>query len=414
MPLAILATILFCLLCALFPTLVAYSYFRLKATVMVVAIAPLWKALLFAALYTLSDWMRSWVFSGFPWLALGYAHAPASPLAGFAPLFGVFGLSFSAALVAALLYCRWQGALLALALLLSGLLLRPVAWSEADKEPIHVAIIQGNVALPIKFDPDHLGATMATYRNLISAYPAQLTVLPETSFPVNLSALPAEYLQSIRRLALREGGDLLFGTITGDHRSYFNSAASIGANKEQVYNKRHLVPFGEFPPSGFKWVMQWLHIPLSDFSAGADKQPSMRLAGLKVAVNICFEDVFGDELIEGAREANLLVNMSNTAWFGNSLAQGQHLQIARMRALETGRPFLRATNTGMTAIINPRGELQASLPAFTRGVLHDQVQGYSGLTPFLRWGSWPVVALCLLIAGAALTIHVIRERRARP
>jgi apolipoprotein N-acyltransferase len=188
---------------------------------------------------------------------------------------------------------------------------------------------------------------------------------------------------------------------------YYNSVLSLGASPNQRYDKIHLVPFGEFIPPGFGWVLSVLKIPLTDFSRGSAAQTPLALAGQKIAVNICYEDAFGEEIIRFLPEATLLVNVSNVAWFGDSLAPHQHLQIAQLRALETGRTMLRATNTGMTAIVDHKGKIAAMLPAFTQGTLNGSAQGRSGATPYVRWGNAPVIALALLACGLA----ALRRRR---
>ncbi|MQM32652.1 MAG: apolipoprotein N-acyltransferase, partial [Candidatus Accumulibacter phosphatis] len=167
----------------------------------------------------------------------------------------------------------------------------------------------------------------------------------------------------------------------------------------QRYSKVHLVPFGEFVPPGFAWFMAMANIPMSNFTAGAARQPPLQLAGQKVSVNICYEDAFGEEIIGALPAATLLVNISNVAWFGDSLAPAQHLQIAQMRALESGRMMLRATNTGMTAIVEVDGRIRSTLPPFTRGALVDKVQGYAGATPFVRFGNGPAITLAALLTG---------------
>jgi len=190
-------------------------------------------------------------------------------------------------------------------------------------------------------------------------------------------------------------------------REYYNSVVTLGVSPPQIYHKTHLVPFGEFVPPGFDWVMRMVDIPMSNFSRGKPAPPPLEVAGQRVAVNICYEDAFGDEIAARLPQATLLVNVSNVAWFGDSLAPGQHLQIARMRAAETGRFMLRATNTGVTAIIDPRGNVSARLPQFTEGVLTGEVQGYAGATPYVMSGNVPVVVLCL--AGIAwLALRRIR------
>lgn len=428
-PVAGLATLLFCLTLALFPALVGALFVRLAPS------GAVYRALFFAALWMLAEWLRGWVFTGFPWLAVGYSQAPPSPLAGFAPLLGVYGVSLLTALGAALGYewlrrwfvaercpparacLRWCPLLPMLGvglLLAAGGLLREVRWSEAQGEPLSVALLQGNIAQDLKWRPEKFADSLRTYYRLALEHPAQLTVLPETALPAFLEQVPGEYLDELKALALRRNGDLLFGIAVGNSERYANAAVSLGASPMQRYAKSHLVPFGEFVPAGFAWFLAMAQIPMSDFTPGALAQPPLAIAGQQVAVNICYEDAFGEEIIRALPAASLLVNVSNVAWFGDSLAPAQHLQIAQMRALETGRMMLRATNTGMTAIVGADGRVQAALSPFTRGALTGEVRGYAGVTPYVRWGNWPAVlaALCvvLFVVSPALVLAVRRRR----
>jgi apolipoprotein N-acyltransferase len=210
-------------------------------------------------------------------------------------------------------------------------------------------------------------------------------------------------MDELRRPALDRKVDVLLGIAAQDAQGrYFNSAVGFAPEGIQAYRKSHLVPFGEFTPPAFAWTLALLKIPMSNFSPGAAVQPPLTLAGEKVAVNICYEDVFGEEIIRALPEATLLVNLSNTAWFGDSLAQPQHLQIAQMRALETGRFMLRATNTGMTAIVNPRGRVERVLAPFSESALVGEVSGHTGATPYVRWGNAAVLLLVAIGMGVPL------------
>lgn len=423
---AALATFLFCVVLAIFPAL---------AGALFVAFSPagwLRRALFFAALWVLSEWLRGWLLTGFPWLAAGYSQSPPSPLAGFAPVLGVYGVSLLCALLGALLYevlrrwlsgepcaiagrlawLRWCPALplLCVTLILAGGgLLRDVRWTEPQGEPVSVALLQGNIAQDLKWRPEKFADSLRTYYRLALEHPAQLTVLPETALPAFLHQVPRDYLDELKKLALRRQGDLLLGIALGDPapggEGYANGAVSLGASAQQQYAKSHLVPFGEFVPPGFAWFLSLASIPMSDFTPGAKTQAPLAIAGQQVAVNICYEDAFGEEIIRALPQATLLVNLSNVAWFGDSLAPAQHLQIARLRALESGRMMLRATNTGMTAIVGVDGEVQAVLPPFTRDALVGEVYGYAGVTPFVRWGNWPA------IGGAFLLLLLCARRR---
>ncbi len=223
-------------------------------------------------------------------------------------------------------------------------------------------------------------------------------MLPETAVPRPLDLIDPAYLARLEEAARRNGGDLLLGVpYRAAPREYYNSVLSLGSSPRQIYHKTHLVPFGEFVPPAFGWVLHILEIPLSDFSRGAREQPPLAVAGQSVAVNICYEDAFGDDLARRVPQATLLVNASNVAWFGDSLAPAQHLQIARLRAVETGRMHLAATNTGITAAIDRDGRVLARLPQYAEGRLEIAAQGYAGATPFVLFGDWPIIFLSLLV-----------------
>ena len=399
--LAGIAAFLFCSVMALFPMIAGALFKRWQPA------NPWQQALYFAALIAAVDWLRSWIFTGFPWLAVGYSQAPPSPLAGFAPLLGVHGLSLLVALAGALLL-RWRVGLGFIALTAAaGYGLQQVQWTSPVGPPVSVALIQGNVPQEMKFRPEAFARTLTLYRELVAQNPAQLTLLPETAIPAFFDQLSPAYIAELKAIVEGHGGDLIFGTLTGDGERYFNSAVSLGQSPLQVYGKTHLVPFGEIVPPGFAWFMAYANIPMSGFSRGPEMQPPLAVAGQQVAVNICYEDVFGEEIIRALPQASILANLSNTAWFGRSLAQPQHLQIARLRAVETGRPMLRATNTGMTAVIAADGSLQAVLPPFTQGVLKTEVRGYQGMTPYARIGNLGF----LLLAGLCLLVSQWRPRR---
>lgn len=420
--LAAIATVLFCAFLALYPALAGAIFVRY---------APLrgWqRALFLASLLTLGEWLRGWIFTGFPWLAFGYSQTPPSPLAGYVPIVGVFGASLLTYLVGALLgesatriagsvrqsngiaNLHWGPMLLIVVLFGGGASLRERHWTTPQGSPVSVALLQGNVAQDLKWRPEKFIESLRIYYTLAKKNPAQLTILPETALPAFLDNVPREYLDELRKLAGRENGDLVLGIVVGDNEQYGNGAVSLGAAPEQFYRKSHLVPFGEFIPPGFSWFLALANIPMSAFSPGDVHQAPMSLSGQKVAVNICYEDAFGEEIIRSLPDATLLVNLSNIAWFGDSLAPEQHLQISRIRALETGRMMLRATNTGMTAIVNPDGSVQSTLPPFTRDALRGEVIGYEGTTPFVRWGNWPAITASLLIS--VLLIAFVRKSNA--
>jgi len=408
-PLAAIGTLAYCAILALYPAAAGWSLARLGR-------APLASALIvFPAAWTLFEWLRGWVFTGVPWLALGYSQVD-SPLAGFAPVIGVYGVSFVTALCAGLLVivvtgsgkARVAGGVALVVAFGLGQLLKQIEWTSPHGAPLKVALLQGNIPQDLKFQPDRYAITLSIYKRLIEASKGQLIVLPETAIPRFLDAVDPSYLKDIERTAVERHADVLIGVPIRDPEGrYFNSVISVGASPSQRYDKAHLVPFGEFVPPGFGWIVKTFAIPLSNFSLGPENPKPLALAGQLVAPNICWEDAFGEEIIRQLPQATLLVNVSNVAWFGDSLAPAQHLQISRMRALETGRAMLRATNTGMTAIIDPRGRVVARLPQFAEGILTGEVQGYSGATPYVKVGNYPIVLACLALI-AALAFRRVR------
>uniref|UniRef100_UPI00313D6F10 apolipoprotein N-acyltransferase n=2 Tax=unclassified Cupriavidus TaxID=2640874 RepID=UPI00313D6F10 len=387
-------------------------------------------AVLFGAAWGLSEWLRGVVFTGFPWLGSGYPHTE-GPLAGYAPLFGVYGIATLAATLAALIVVAVRAAGLrrrasvgaalacAAAIALVGALLRPVAWTQPAGNPISVRLLQGNVAQDIKFEPAGIQRSLELYRDLITAKPADLVVTPETGFPVILQELPLDIAQDVRRFMESSGSTVLFGAVGADSPVDFtNSAFAIGPEHPTLYryDKHHLVPFGEFIPFGFHWFVDMMKMPLGDFRRGGLDQPAVPVRGIRVAPNICYEDLFGEEIAHTLRHqqvpANMMANMTNLAWFGDTIALDQHLQISRMRALEMRRPMLRATNTGMTAVVKPDGSTER-LPTFEVGTLATTVQGMQGLTPFIRWGNVPFLAASGLVLAAALVARVVARLIAR-
>ncbi|MGA9992693.1 MAG: apolipoprotein N-acyltransferase, partial [Thiobacillaceae bacterium] len=306
-----------------------------------------------------------------------------------------------------------RGVMLVLALIGAGAALKTINWTRPLGAPLSVALVQGNIPQQIKWEPEAAAASLKVYQQLAESTRARLVVLPETALAIFFSNLPETYKNELRRIGQERDGDVLAGVPTGNSSGpYLNSVVSFGAAPTQFYHKHHLVPFGEFIPPGFGWVLQLLHIPLSDFSRGGARQKPLSVAGQEVAVDICYEDAFGEEIIRALPSATLLVNVSNDAWFGDGFAARQHRQISQMRALETGRMMLRATNTGATAIIDVKGRVVGELDLFRRGILQGRAQGYRGMTPYARWGNVPVVAgLAILLVVAGLGQRFVKRRR---
>lgn len=412
--LAAVATFLFCAYLALFPAAAGWLARRLPAgrQARVLGLMP--------AAFVLLEWVRGWLFTGFPWLVAGYSQAPASPLAGFAPVLGAYGVSLAVAMAAAFLaafaqspaWSRPRAVLAAafVALLGAGAALKLVPWTEPSGPPLAVALLQGNVSQHLKWREDVRERTLRDYHAAIVRSPARVVVLPETALPAFLDQLPPGYLESLRGHARAAGKDILIGTVEREARegrtAYWNSVVRIGAGADQSYRKRHLVPFGEFIPPGFGWILAVLQIPLTDFARGEAAQAPLAAGGAAWGVAICYEDIFGEEVIDALPQAGVLLNVSNDAWFGRSLAADQHLQFSQMRALETGRWMVRATNTGVTAAIDGKGRVVARLPQFTTGELAAAPVPHAGATPYVRWGNLPALAL----AAALLAVAALRRR----
>lgn len=367
--------------------------------------------LVLPACWGLAEWLRGWVFTGFPWASSGYAHIDA-PLAGFAPIIGVFGVGM---LVAACAGCltlltqrmRWSALGILVVLLGAGAALRSVEWTSETGQPITLRLLQGNTPQDQKFDQAFLDAILNRYQRLITAAPADLIATPETAFPVFPHQLAPGYLDALQQFAQRHGTTLALGMPLVDGTGqYTNSVVAFGPQTSNYrFDKAHLVPFGEFIPPGFRWFTEMMNIPLSDARRGAPLQAPFAVKDQWVLPNICYEDVFGEEIAyqlrHAAQPATMLLNVSNLSWYGQTVAIPQHLQISRMRALETGRPMLRATNDGATAVIDRRGQVVQQLPMYREGTLAATLRGAQGMTPYIRLGNGAMLAMALVLLCAA-------------
>lgn len=366
------------------------------------------------AAWVLIEWLRGWVLSGFPWLALGYGQIDL-PLAGWAPVLGVYGVSFMSmigtAAMLALIMAEGRQRLIALSIFvlpwIVGGVLQAVDWTEAHGEAVRTTIVQGGVPQDQKWLLEHRQTTLDSYRNATLSVPnSALVVWPEVSIPA-LDDQVKSYLKVVNTDARRNQQTVLLGVL---ERSFerskegqvFNSVLMLGVSERQTYRKRHLVPFGEyFPvPESVRAWMRMQNLPHSDLIAGDDNQPLLLAAnGAKLAVAVCYEDAYGAEQLYAFPDADLLINVSNDAWFGDSVAPHQHLQIARMRALEVGRYSVRATNTGISAFIGPDGELLQTGKQFAPDLMTTEVRLHRGMTPYASVGNWPVITLCLSLLG---------------
>jgi len=410
----LLATILsggFCLLLALMHGMLGYGYARWIRE----RRAGRWLG--FAAWWVLWEWVRYWLLTGFPWLYVGYAHL-STPLGGWAPLGGIYSIGFIVALTAAALSLlistktsRQQKIIaIALSILLwaAGWALQQINWVQPHGARVSVALVQANIPQSMKWDPDNFRATLEIYRDMSAPLWQRNDIVfwPEAAIPAFYSNAP-DYFDSQAALAARYGHTLITGLPSrspggaGASNKVYNSALALG-NGSGIYHKQHLVPFGEYVPlqEYLRGLIQFFDLPMSDFAAGPAGQAPLRAGNITFAPYICYEVVYGD-LVRHAR-ADVLVTLSNDAWFGHSIGPLQHLQMAQMRALELGRYMIRATGNGATALIDERGRITARIPQFERAVLTGSVQPFEGLTPYARFGSWPILGFCLLTIAAYL------------
>ncbi len=358
------------------------------------------------ALWMISEWLRGWLFTGFPWLQIGYTQVD-TPLAGYAPVFGGLGVSFFVALTAGFLAAvltlnnRPRHALMLLLIWIMGWGLLQVDWVQNKGKPLRVSLIQGNIPQQQKWQPGMREHTMERYRRLTeSHWDSDLIVWPETAVPDFYHRVPA-YIDDLRQAAVRNNSEVLFGIFTGDREQglYYNSVVSL---RDGIYQKRHLVPLGEYFPfrTLLDFFRRWIDIPLSDIAAADFDQELVKVSGHAVGINICFEDAFDRDVIRDLPKANFLVNVSNDAWFEDSIEPWQHHQIARMRALEAGRYLLRSTNTGVSSVIDHKGRVLAQSPQFQTDVLTTSVQPMQGRTPYALWQNY--VSMMMLLGGLGL------------
>jgi apolipoprotein N-acyltransferase len=385
------------------------------------------QAWLLAALWLLAELMRVSLFTGFPWGEGGYAHVDGWGRT-LASTIGVHGLTWLAAFSSALVVCtsqdsrtrrRWGVAAATVAAAIALMWLPIDRPTGASRPALALTLVQGNIAQDEKFQPGSgVVDALNFYGEQLAAVQTALVVLPETAIPMLPDQLPAAYWASLQARFAAGGQAALIGIPLGSaQEGYTNSVLGLRpAQAPYRYDKHHLVPFGEFIPPLFRWFTELLHIPLGDFNRGAVGQPSLAWMGERRAPNICYEDLFGEEL--GARfrdpasAPTMFVNLSNIGWFGNTVAIDQHLHISRMRALEFARPMIRATNTGATVVINAQGEVTHSLPRHTRGVLQAEAQGSEHMTTYARWvSSWGLAPWWLLGLASLMAAWLAARRR---
>ncbi len=387
---------------SIFPAICGYGLNKLM-------IAPfVWlRIALSGLLWVAVEYFRGyWLLNGFPWLQIAYSQI-STPLAGYAPLSGVYGVGFllavSAFVLAEIVNRQLKPGLALIFLILvwgGGGLLRTVQWTQAIGGPIKITLIQGNVSQGIKWLPEQRLNTMRLYQQLTAEHwDSNVIIWPETAIPAFLSQVKEFYLDPLEETALQHQVDLVVSLPTGgENDQYFNSVLTLDKT-QRMYHKNHLLPFGEYLPlqplSG--WILELINIPLGDFTAGADRQPLLKAGGFAFITTICYEDVFGEQVSRQVGEAAYLVNVTNDAWFGKTSQPYQHMQMSQMRALETGRYLVRATNTGLTGFVGPDGRIIKQAPIFVTTTLTENILPMAGMTPYARFGDNAVFLLLIFL-----------------
>ena len=413
---AIALTILFVTFMGLYFALLGWfvtRFFPKTNTVKLLLVLP--------ASWTLIEWFRGWFLSGFPWLSLGYSQID-SPLSGFAPVLGVYGVTWLTAFLASVLVYSWampaKKVTLAVAVLSIVIIvglgkgLSQHTWTQAKDKPINVALIQGNIPQEFKWTYPYIRESLERYLNLSQQHrDANLIIWPETAIPHFYEEVP-DFIALVEQEHTDYHTDFLIGMPVGNYQQYYNGLVNI-SEKNSFYFKQHLVPFGEYIPlqDQLGELLKILHIPMASFTPGQAHQANLIAADEPLGISICYEDAFGELVRQSLPEATLLVNVSNDGWFGDSIAPHQHLEIARMRALETGRYLLRATNTGISAIIDPKGKITQQAAQFKLTGLSAIVYPAEGNTPYILFGNSFVIILLCVVLTFGIIYTVIADRK---
>ena len=411
-PLAVLMTTLFVLVLSMLMTAPLFVVYRKLARLS--NAYKNWHPLLFAAVWTLFEWMRSWLFTGFPWLIFGYSLTDVPVARGWAPVIGVFGLSFLYVLIGATIgsffvhtrKAALQSALIVGLLLCGGWLLQLVQWTKpVVTKPITFSAIQGNIGQNLRWQPEQLRNIIQTYQYMsASEWGQDLIIWPENALPIVQNNIP-DLLKQLDEQATKTNTTLILGMPWKKEQKYYNSVINLGASEHKVYYKQKLVPFGEYLPFEklLRGMINFLNLPMSSFSAGSNQQSKFNLHGINAAALICYEVVYPDFVAQEAKNSHVLITVSNDTWFGRSIGPFQHFQMARMRALETGRYLIRATNDGISALIAPDASVVSTIEQYHPNILKGSFQPMEGITPFMRFGSWPLIFTCLTIIFVFLT-----------
>ncbi|MDD3266162.1 MAG: apolipoprotein N-acyltransferase [Burkholderiales bacterium] len=377
--------------------------------------------------WVLGEWLRGWVFTGFSWCDIAYTQVNNYLMQGFFPVLGSYGVSWLAMSVVGFLFLvlinnrilvsnkpniTLQNRLAIIyfvILAIVGYGIHGISYTSSYGKPTSIALVQGNINGAEKWNENKFLDHLNHYTSLIKQSKADLVVLPETAIPTYIKYLPEHYIEDVSNIARKNGAELIIGMPReiNNRGDYVNAAVVITESGFPYYAKNHLVPYGEYIPLKNIWGKFYLFagIPMVGFSSGGDNQKPMSLANQKIAFNICYENGFGSELIKAASNSTVMLNLSDMVWYGDSIAEDQHLQLSQARAMENQRYFLQDTNSGLTAVIDHFGHVEATLPSFTSNILTTYVQGRVGITPYQRYGNYPIVIFSGLILLLALFLR---------
>ena len=403
--LPVLMTFLYCSFWAIFPAIAAFLYAKIRVNSKV-------DWLIFACVWMFVEYIRGeWALGGFPWLQVAYSQLDTS-LSGYVPVLGVYGAGLMAAIISALMAelfiartYRIRYLLVIISLFSAGALLQSVSWTEVSGKALKVSLLQGNIAQKDKWAIENRNATLKQYYDDTAAHwQSDLIVWPETAIPAYFDDVKQDYLLPLEQEAQAHNTDIITSLPFKDKAGrLYNSVLVLGENRG-IYKKIHLLPFGEYlpwqPVSGY--ILGLMNVRLGRFSSGAIDQPLLKAAGHYFVTSICYEDAFGEQSIRYVKQARFLVNVTNDGWFDGSIEPYQHMQIARMRALESGRYLLRVTNTGVSAIVDDKGKIAKQAPIMERVVITSDIRPMSGLTPYAQIGDKPVIFLIALILLSSL------------
>lgn len=374
--------------------------------------------------WVLFEWFRVWFLTGFPWLYLGNTQID-TVFSAYAPVTGVLGVSLACVMLSgailSLVHDRLRNKSLSplpiaviVMIMLSAFILQKIDWTEKTGEPINVAVLQSNITQEQKLNPDNFDSMIDIYLEMTQkSHQSDLIVWPETALFGIFNNYMDEVILPLQQSLREKQAVLIGGFFVNKDNSVENSVLAISKNNRELYSKRHLVPFGEYIPLSnyVRWMGDW--IPRSNIGAGKPEKGTLQILNQTAQMTICYEDAFGSEIIKSLPQATLLINVTHDGWFTGSFEPAQHMQIARMRSLETGRYMVRATTTGPAGIINEKGKVLATAKQYSKKIITHNVQAFTGATPYVRWGNWLIVSILSIILLLGLSLKQTAKNKQR-